>query len=144
MVDPFNLRRFVEAQDPVYEQVLSELSHGRKTSHWMWFVFPQISGLGVSDMARRFSISSLDEAKAYLSHSVLGRRLAECTSLVLATEGKTIHEILGPLDNIKFRSCMTLFGHAAGDSDLFEKVLKKYFSGEPDALTLVRIRELGS
>jgi len=143
MVDPFNLRRFVEAQDPVYERVLSELRHGRKTSHWMWFVFPQIAGLGVSDMARRFSISSLDEAKAYLSHSVLGRRLAECTSLVLATEGKTIHEILGRPDDIKFRSCMTLFGRAA-DSDFFEKALKKYFSGEPDALTLVRIRELGS
>jgi len=144
MVDPFNLRRFVEAQDPVYEQVLSELSHGRKTSHWMWFVFPQISGLGVSDMARRFSISSLDQAKAYLSHPVLGPRLAECTSLVLATEGKTIHEILGSPDDIKFRSCMTLFGRVAADSDFFEKALKKYFSGEPDALTLVRIRELGS
>jgi uncharacterized protein (DUF1810 family) len=143
MVDRFNLKRFVEAQDPVYERVCAELRGGRKTSHWMWFVFPQIAGLGVSEMARRFSISSLNEARAYLGDPVLGPRLAECTRLVCAIQGKTIHEILGSPDDLKFRSCMTLFSRAASDPQLFEEALNRYFSGEPDALTLERIRKLG-
>jgi len=139
MADPFTLDRFVDAQDPVYERVLAELRRGHKTSHWMWFVFPQIAGLGVSAMARRFSISSLDEARAYVDHPILGARLRECTGLVCAVEGKTIQEILGSPDDMKFRSSMTLYSRAATDADIFEEALKKYFSGEPDPLTLDRI-----
>jgi uncharacterized protein (DUF1810 family) len=141
--DPFNLNRVIEAQNPVYERVLSELRRGRKTSHWMWFVFPQIAGLGVSEMARRFSISSLAEARAYLGHPVLGPRLSECTGLVCAIQGKTIQEVLGSPDDMKFRSCMTLFSRASEAPGIFEEALKKYFSGEPDALTLGRFQELG-
>ena len=144
MSDRFNLNRFVEAQDPVYERVCSELRQGRKTSHWMWFVFPQIAGLGVSEMARRFSISSLAEARAYLGHPVLGPRLVECTRLVCAIEGKKIREIFGTPDDMKFRSCMTLFSRAAESAAVFEEALKRYFSGEPDALTLERVQESGN
>jgi len=143
MADRFNLQRFVEAQDPVYERVLAELRRGRKTSHWMWFVFPQISGLGVSGMSRRYSISSLAEARAYFRHPVLGPRLVECAQLVMAVQGKTVYDILGSTDDLKFRSCMTLFSRAAEDPGVFEQALNKYFSGEPDALTLERILELG-
>ena len=141
MADRFNLHRFVEAQDPVYERVLAELRRGRKTSHWMWFVFPQISGLGVSGMSRRFSISSLAEARAYFRHPILGPRLVECAQLVIAVQGKTVYDILGSPDDLKFRSCMTLFSRAAEDPGVFGQALNKYFSGEPDALTLERIRE---
>lgn len=137
--DPYNLSRFVEAQHPVYARVRSELQHGRKTSHWMWFVFPQIEGLGSSEMARRFAISSLDEARAYLEHPVLGPRLRECTRLVCEISGKTIHEIFGSPDDMKFHSSMTLFVLAAADPGLFEEAMKKYFSGERDALTLERV-----
>ena len=143
MADRFNLHRFVEAQDPVYERVLAELRRGRKTSHWMWFVFPQISGLGVSGMSRRFSISSLAEARAYFRHPILGPRLVECAQLVIAVQGKTVYDILGSPDDLKFRSCMTLFSRAAEDPGVFGQALNKYFSGEPDALTLERILELG-
>jgi uncharacterized protein (DUF1810 family) len=143
MGDRLNLNRFVEAQNPIYERVCSELRQGRKTSHWMWFVFPQIAGLGVSEMSRRFSISSLTEARGYLDHPILGPRLEECSRLVCAIEGKTIRDILGFPDDMKFRSCMTLFSCAAERPGIFEKALEKYFSGEPDALTLERIRDLG-
>ena len=143
MADRFNLHRFVEAQDPVYERVLAELRRGRKTSHWMWFVFPQISVLGVSGMSRRFSISSLAEARAYFRHPILGPRLVECAQLVIAVQGKTVYDILGSPDDLKFRSCMTLFSRAAEDPGVFGQALNKYFSGEPDALTLERILELG-
>ncbi len=117
--DPYDLRRFVDAQNPVIEQVISELRDGQKRSHWMWFIFPQIQGLGYSPMARRFAISSLEEANAYLQHPVLGPRLVECTKLVNETQGLTIHHIFGSPDDLKFRSCMTLFSHATPANSVF-------------------------
>lgn len=131
-----DLTRFVEAQNPVYSRVCSELRAGAKTSHWMWFVFPQIKGLGNSAMAQKFAISSVDEAREYLEHPVLGARLRECTELVCAVPGKTAHEIFGSPDDLKFRSSMTLFAGVAGEGSVFQEALKKYFAGEPDALTL--------
>ncbi len=139
MDDPFDLQRFVEAQASVYDDVLAELRVGRKRSHWMWFVFPQIAGLGFSFMARRFAITSLAEAKAYLAHPVLGERLRECTALVNAVAGRSIDDIFGSPDNMKFRSSMTLFAEAADDKAPFEAALKKYFGGEKDAATLERL-----
>ena len=139
MPDPFDLERFVEAQDPVYARVLAELRAGRKQSHWMWFVFPQIAGLGRSSMAARFAIASLDEARAYLARPVLGGRLRECTELVLAVEGKSAHDIFGSPDDLKFRSCMTLFSRVAPAGSPFERALARYFGGEPDAATLERL-----
>ena len=144
MDDAFNLHRFVEAQDPVYDRVCAELRSGRKTSHWMWFIFPQIAGLGFSGMSRRYSITSLDEARAYLDHPVLGPRLTECTRLVCAIPDKTIHDIFGAPDDMKFRSCMTLFCRAAAEPTLYETALKRYFSGQLDTLTLELVREPGS
>ena len=134
-----NLERFTEAQDPIYENVLSELRSGRKRTHWMWFVFPQIAGLGTSHMARTFAISSREEADAYLNHPLLGERLRECTELVLAVEGRTINEIFGSPDDLKFRSCMTLFANVATDSQVFEDALLKYFNGDPDPSTVERL-----
>ena len=136
MSDRFDLDRFVKAQAPLYAQVCEELRRGRKTSHWMWFVFPQIAGLGRSAMAQRFAISSLEEAQAYLAHPLLGPRLIECTRLVCAATGKTIHEILGSPDDLKFHSCMTLFYHADVDGNVFEDALQKYFGGRQDSATL--------
>jgi uncharacterized protein (DUF1810 family) len=130
------LDRFVEAQDSVYARVCSELRQGQKRSHWMWFVFPQIQGLGRSAMAERFAISSIEEARAYLEHPVLGPRLRECTELVCAVTDRTIHDIFGSPDEMKFRSCMTLFARVAEERSVFERALKQYFNGEPDALTL--------
>src|SRR5690242_5552403 len=109
MPTSFDLERFVEAQAPVYAEVVRELARGRKESHWMWFIFPQVAGLGFSPTAQRFAIGSRQEAKAYLAHPLLGSRLAECTGLVLAVQGRTIHQILGAPDDLKFRSSMTLF-----------------------------------
>jgi uncharacterized protein (DUF1810 family) len=140
MSDLFNLVRFIEAQDPVYARVCSELRQGRKVSHWMWFVFPQIEGLGRSGMARKFAISSLEEARAYLDHPVLGPRLRECTRLVCQISETTVQEIFGSPDDMKFRSCMTLFSRVGGDDGIFQEALNKFFSGEPDELTLERIR----
>ena len=120
MSDLFNLVRFIEAQAPVYSRVCSELRQGRKVSHWMWFVFPQIEGLGRSGMARKFAISSLEEARAYLDHPVLGPRLRECTRLVCQISETTIQEIFGSPDDMKFRSCMTLFSRADGDNGTFQ------------------------
>jgi uncharacterized protein (DUF1810 family) len=139
MVDAFNLQRFLDAQAPVYEQARRELEAGRKESHWMWFIFPQIAGLGQSPMSIRFAIASLDEAKAYLAHSMLGARLRECARLTLDVEGKSAREIFGSIDEIKFRSSMTLFVHAALDEDVFQRCLDKYFSGDPDPATLARL-----
>lgn len=141
MDDPYDLRRFVEAQAPVFGRVLSELRDGRKRTHWMWFVFPQIKGLGRSDMAVRYAISSLDEAAAYLRHPVLGERLRECTRLVLSVEGGGADQIFGSPDNKKFQSSMTLFAQAAREDGLFLDALKKYFHGEPDPLTLERLQQ---
>ncbi|MCK1743273.1 DUF1810 domain-containing protein [Bradyrhizobium sp. 139] len=135
MTDPFDLERFVRAQDPVYRDVQGELTRGRKQSHWMWFVFPQVSGLGFSAMSQRYAIGSRAEAGAYLAHPVLGPRLTECTTLMLAVKGRTINAILGAPDDAKFRSSMTLFGAVAGEP-VFEQALARFFAGEPDQATL--------
>ena len=139
MADRFNLERFVDAQAPVYEQVRRELKAGRKESHWMWFIFPQIKGLGQSAMSIRFAIASLDEAKAYLAHPVLGPRLRECATLALDVEGRTSRDIFGSIDEMKFRSSMTLFARAAPDEEVFQRCLHKYFAGAPDPVTLARL-----
>ena len=136
MTDRYNLHRFLTAQAPTYDTVLAELRAGRKSSHWIWFIFPQIAGLGRSGTAQQFAIASLDEAKAYLQHPVLGPRLRECTQLVLDVEGRSAEEIFGSPDYLKFRSCMTLFSTAATDNALFKSALLKYFHGQPDQLTL--------
>jgi uncharacterized protein (DUF1810 family) len=135
MTDPFDLERFLEAQEPVFRAVLTELGQGRKQSHWMWFVFPQIAGLGFSAMSQRYAIGSRAEAQAYLAHPVLGPRLIECTRLVLAVQGQTINAILGAPDDAKFRSSMTLFG-AVSDDPVFDEALARYFAGERDDATL--------
>ncbi len=137
--DPYNLQRFVAAQGPIFEQVLTELRNGQKASHWMWFIFPQIAGLGHSSIAQEFAISSLDEAKAYLQHPILGPRLRECTRLVTQVEGRSIEQILGYIDGLKFRSSMTLFAHATSDNQTFLEALRKYYAGEFDPLTLQRL-----
>jgi uncharacterized protein (DUF1810 family) len=139
MADTYNLERFVEAQAPVYEQVLSELRAGRKQSHWIWFIFPQIAGLGYSSTAQFYAIESLDEAAAYLQHPVLGPRLRECTEIVNGIEGRSVNAILGSPDDMKFRSSMTLFAQATKDNEIFLSALKKYFEGRADELTLQRI-----
>lgn len=135
----YDLERFVEAQNSVYTQVIRELRAGSKQSHWMWFVFPQIAGLGHSSMARRYAISSLSEAAAYLDHPVLGDRLRECTRLVNAVDGRSISEIFGYPDDLKFHSSMTLFAHAAKDNVVFREALEKYFDRAEDGLTLPKI-----
>ncbi len=139
MADPFNLQRFVDAQAPVYEHVRREMEAGRKQSHWMWFIFPQIAGLGQSPMSIRFAIASLDEAKAYLAHPVLGARLRECARLALDAEAKTARDIFGSIDELKFRSSMTLFARAAPAEDLFQRCIDKYFAASPDSATLARL-----
>ena len=138
MNDPYNLQRFVDAQKPVFEQVCSELREGCKKSHWMWFIFPQIRGLGRSPMAERFAIGSLQEARTYLGHAVLGGRLRECTSIVNGVEGKSAAEIFGFPDDLKFCSSMTLFAKA-GDGAVFRRAIEKYFGGRMDSGTLERI-----
>ena len=135
MTDPFDLERFIQAQNPVFRAVEGELARGRKQTHWMWFVFPQIAGLGISAMSQRYAIGSRAEAEAYLAHPVLGARLIECTGLVLAVQGRSINAILGAPDDAKFRSSMTLFG-AVSDEPIFSEALARYFSGERDAATL--------
>ena len=127
MSDPYDLQRFVDAQNPVFDQVLAELRAGRKRSHWIWFIFPQIRGLGASPMANRYAISSIEEARAYLDHPILGPRLRECTRLVTEIEGRTIAEIFGYPDDLKFRSSMTLFAHATPDNEVFTDAIAKYF-----------------
>jgi uncharacterized protein (DUF1810 family) len=141
MTDPFDLKRFVRAQDPVYRDIQGELTRGRKQSHWMWFVFPQVAGLGFSAMSQRYAIASRAEAKAYLAHPILGPRLIECTRLVLAIEGRSINAILGAPDDAKFRSSMTLFD-AVSDEPVFDEALAKYFSGERDGATLEILSKL--
>jgi uncharacterized protein (DUF1810 family) len=135
----FDLERFVTAQDPIYDRVVSELRAGRKTSHWMWFVFPQIAGLGRSPTAVRYAIASLDEARAYLDHPVLGPRLRECTRLVADHTGLSAFDIFGGIDALKLHSSMTLFAHAAPDDPLFKTVLDRYFDAQADPNTLQRI-----
>lgn len=139
MNEPCNLQRFIDAQNPVYDEVCAELRQGRKSSHWIWFVFPQLAGLGHSELARRFGIASREEAQAYLQHPVLGPRLRECTRLVNLVEGRTLEEIFGYPDDLKFRSSMTLFAHAAPDNPVFEDALRKYCGAAYDPLTLERL-----
>jgi len=134
--DAFNLKRFVEAQARDYASVLLELRAGRKRSHWIWYVFPQIHGLGASAMSQKYAISGSNEAKAYLEHPVLGPRLRECTQIVLNLEGRTAEQIFPYPDDLKFRSCMTLFERCAADASLFRAALLKYFGGKPDQATL--------
>lgn len=138
-MDEFNLARFIEAQEPVYTKVTAELRAGHKRSHWMWFVFPQIAGLGSSEMAQRYAIASEDEAAAYLAHPVLGRRLRECAAIVAALDGPSAHDIFGNPDAMKFRSSMTLFADTAPDEAVFQACIDKYFDGEPDPETLARV-----
>ena len=135
-----NLERFVKAQEGVYPRALAELKAGRKQTHWMWFIFPQIAGLGHSAMAQMYAIASLDEARAYLAHPVLGARLRECCQAMMAVEGKTAHAIFGSSDDLKFRSSLTLFAHAAPNEPLFRDLLEKYYAGAEDELTLQNLR----
>jgi uncharacterized protein (DUF1810 family) len=134
--DPFDLRRFIAAQDPVMDAVLAELRAGRKASHWMWFVFPQIQGLGSSSMARHYALASRQEARAYHEHPQLGARLQECTRLVLQVQERPVEQIFGYPDDLKFHSCMTLFAQVAPEEALYRAALQKYFAGVPDARTL--------
>jgi uncharacterized protein (DUF1810 family) len=135
-VDPFDLNRFVSAQQAVYGRVLQELRAGRKTSHWMWFVFPQLAGLGASATARRYALRSGDEARAYLAHPLLGANLRQCLRLVLASSARDIGEIFGPPDDLKFRSCVTLFAAVVPEQGLFSEALQRFYAGVADARTL--------
>lgn len=137
--DPFDLQRFVDAQEPVYGDVVAELRAGRKRSHWMWFVFPQLRGLGGSPTAVHYGISSLDEAAAYLRHELLGQRLRECARLVTAVQGRSVGQIFGSPDDLKLRSSMTLFARATEDNQEFVAVLEKYYDGRQDEKTLERL-----
>jgi uncharacterized protein (DUF1810 family) len=131
----YHLERFVDAQEHVYASVLDGLRRGRKTGHWIWFIFPQIAGLGRSATSQEFAITSLDEARAYLAHPVLGARLRECAQLVLAVEGRTAEEILGSLDAMKLRSSVTLFQYGSPDEPVFAQVLDRYYGGVADRAT---------
>jgi uncharacterized protein (DUF1810 family) len=137
----FDLSRFVSAQAGVYDQAFGELRRGRKTSHWMWFVFPQIAGLGFSEMSRRYAIISLDEARAYLDHPVLGPRLRECARVVAASPAATAEDIFGGIDAVKLRSCMTLFLRAGSAEQVFQQVLDRYFDGLADPATDERLAQ---
>jgi uncharacterized protein (DUF1810 family) len=137
--DPYDLNRFVEAQNSTYAQAAAELAAGRKRSHWMWFIFPQIEGLGASAMAQRYAIGSLAEARAYLDHPLLGARLKECATLVNKVQDRSAHEIFGSPDDLKFHSSMTLFAAAAPDDPLFTEALRKFFDGRRDPLTLAKL-----
>jgi uncharacterized protein (DUF1810 family) len=139
MEDPYQLSRFVDAQEHAYDHAIGELKDGRKRSHWMWFVFPQIEGLGHSSMAQRYAIASLDEARAYLQHPLLGPRLLECTDALLGDTEHTAEDILGTTDAMKLRSSMTLFAHADPGENRFARVLDRYFEGAEDAETVRRI-----
>lgn len=137
--DPFGLQRHVDAQAPVYAQALLEIRSGRKRSHWSWFVLPQIAGLGSSPTSVRFAIAGLDEARAYLAHPILGSRLRECVAAMMALPTCDAEDVLGAIDAIKFRSCLTLFAAAAGPNSPFEDAIERFFGGEGDPLTLDRL-----
>jgi uncharacterized protein (DUF1810 family) len=139
MENNLDLGRFVYAQDPIYPSVLAELRQGEKVSHWMWYIFPQIAGLGHSSMARRYAIEDEQEASAYLHHSILGERLKVCTSLVNEVKGRSARAIFGSIDEMKFRSCMILFDYVARDSGLFDVALSKYFDGKRDRVTIGKL-----
>jgi uncharacterized protein (DUF1810 family) len=135
----FNLGRFVEAQAPVYATVVKELRAGRKASHWMWFIFPQLAGLGRSAMAQKYAIASADEAADYLAHPLLGARLRECSALALAIDDQPVDQIFAPPDDVKFHSSMTLFAEVAPDEAVFQDCINKFFDGEPDQATIDRL-----
>jgi uncharacterized protein (DUF1810 family) len=139
MPDPHHFQRFLDAQSPIYDGVLSELRAGQKQSHWMWFIFPQIQGLGRSPTAVKFAINSRAEAEAYSNHPILGARLRECTALVNAVENRTAGQIFGYPDDVKFHSSMTLFASTAADSQLYLAALQKFFAGKLDQQTLARL-----
>jgi uncharacterized protein (DUF1810 family) len=139
MTGHYDLQRFLDAQEPAYDQVRSELAAGRKRGHWMWFIFPQIAGLGSSETAQWFAIRSPEEASVYLADQVLGPRLRECAELTIAVKGKTAEEIFGRTDAMKLRSSMTLFSRATSDTGVFETALGQYFGGQHDTLTLERL-----
>lgn len=139
----YDLERFVSAQEHVYAGALAELRRGRKTGHWIWFIFPQVAGLGYSEMSRRYAITSLDEARAYLAHPLLGARLRECATSLLATTGLTAEQILGATDAMKVRSSMTLFLRAAPHEPVFAQVLDRFFGGVPDGATDARLEAAG-
>lgn len=140
MEDTFKLTRFLDAQNQVYLKALGEIQQGQKQSHWMWFIFPQLKGLGTSDAANYYGIRNLAEAKAYLQHPVLGKHLRQITTALLALEGKTAFEVFGSPDDMKLRSCMTLFSLALDTEDIFQQVLDRYFGGEPDNKTISLLR----
>ena len=140
--DPFDLSRFTSAQAGVYDRAFAELQAGEKRSHWMWFIFPQLDGLGSSPTARRYAIKCMDEARHYLGHPVLGLRLVECAEAVFGVEGRSVSEIFGYPDDLKLKSSMTLFAAAAGSESAFDRVLDKYFDGEQDDKTLQLLNEL--
>ena len=140
--DPFNLKRFVEAQERVYETVLTELRSGQKQTHWMWYIFPQIDGLGYSPMAKRYAIKNLSEARCYLDHPVLGPRLVECVQTLLDIKGRSLAQIFGDPDDLKLVSCMTLFGQVAGPASVFVRVLNKYGCAKQDLRTLRILEDL--
>jgi uncharacterized protein (DUF1810 family) len=135
-LDPFNLQRFLQAQEPVFDRVQNELNNGQKRSHWMWFIFPQFAGLGGSEMSRRFAIRSREEALAYLEHPLLGARLRTCTQEVLNIRERSVAGIFGHPDDLKFHSSMTLFAQVAADDSLFQQALNQYFHGILDDWTL--------
>jgi uncharacterized protein (DUF1810 family) len=134
--DPHDLDRFVDAQEGVYEQALGEIRGGRKRSHWMWYIFPQFSGLGVSPMSIRYAIKSVAEAEDYLRHPVLGPRLRECVEAALDVQGRSAHDIFGSPDDMKLRSCATLFASVSPADSVFHRLIDKYFEGKPDEATL--------
>lgn len=138
MADLSRLQRFIEAQDPIYDRVIAELRDGKKRTHWMWFIFPQIAGLGQSDMSKRFAIQNLQEAASYLGHPILGGRLLECTALVTAAQSK-LDDILGHPDDMKFHSCMTLFNAVAPDNPTLKLALDTFFMGQLDDATIARL-----
>ena len=141
--DPHDLSRFVDAQAGDYEQALAEIRHGRKRSHWIWYIFPQIEGLGFSSMSRRYSIKTLDEARAYLDHPVLGPRLVECAEAALGVEGRSAPDIFGSPDDLKLRSCATLFASVTPADSVFARLLDRFFEGNPDGKTLRQLETAG-
>ena len=138
--DPYHLQRFIDAQRDTYDQAIAEIRNGRKTSHWMWYVFPQLRGLGSSPLSIRFGISDTDEAREYLAHPVLGPRLRECAQALLKLSGKSAHEIFGSPDDVKLRSSATLFAHVSQPGSVFHQLLERYFDGEPDSRSLTKLR----
>ena len=142
--DPYDLMRFIQAQENVYPQVIRELTEGRKSSHWIWYIFPQVSGLGYSATSKAYAIKSQAEALAYIRHPILGQRLRECANLLLQLEGATAYEILGSPDDMKVRSCLTLFSQIAPEEPVFTQVLDRFYGGEMDPLTLAILRSWGT